>query len=1189
MGWWMWVWLLIHLAGGVPTGLGADGAGQPEGRPSQGVTAADIPPYIDINHITPAQWAGAVSAAKEGMRLVYGPMTEAQELKFDTEWLPAFEFPSQEVVEYFNKLNPLLACWLSTRDALAQATQAFDAAQFDALTSAGAGDPDSVEEAMEAAVLQGALVRSLQQRLEQVTQEILAMGPPPNAAHLRRKRKEAHEAAFESLKSPSLLTIVPEDLAATPGVLYEFAVRLGNMPRDAKLELMWIFSDGFSKRTGVDERVKHKFYGDPKNPGQSIRVQLIDAQNKTVLTTATTKVTLAFPKGMWVLVDRQVISSDPGKKGGRFMGGRRNPQTGQMEPIPQLPEHIFDNDIELKENSARALYGNLTRKLTLEMAQSWSKPPPRLAPEDMMQVEGAVQFVNGTYTPAYCYAQLYIGCEFYPWGPGTRTNQMSLGGEMVRANGPSEQKERQLKDAKTARFKMPRPYIRGPKGESIKPDGQYLILELSGSASLGSNTGGGAKFRVQYRYQWDPTGASLKAWGTPDEAGARPDTPSQEPPDAREARLKRERIEFHQLNIEHFRRNIQALETGLYGVTDPDRREAMLRDLLYNRDAMQRELDQIAAIQTGQFVRTRTELDALNLEIMARQGREMARKWDDIARILERGPRLINSAPPADRDRLREYFHRHINSDTIARGDVEKMRRVAASIGEQIIGHYEKEAAVAEEQAIDAATRLAYVENVKGVCDTSMMLLSFGGGRAAYMTYQGVTGFVEGGLGQAFQQTAGAYNTATIIANEAINGYQRGVLEHLDRYAADPQNVKLDEARFGFEGAAWSAGKAAVMAAVMNLGMKAITAHMQSPQNLRQPRQKWPTVQQQLAEARFLSRQANGRVLVKVYQQRCARLAAAGKSGAPRAEIQQLRASAEDAYKAIKVDYHAKAHLNAIGRAGDLKTLHYYNSMDRKFVNQVRGQLEKNMADKGWSRQQYKTFSNSASKGKAGMDLDMGAVEPPRYVVNKEGTRVFNPEYAKWQRGVTQNTPQGPVRKGVHEMQEAGQHELERAFEQVYGRRPGEAMANFTTASAHPEAYRDLAWLGRKGTKTADFPNIDRNWSGQAGDVTNFKINNLPREHPGLGKYTILQEQCRGAVKDFDTKIGPLLKGRSNPQAQDHLRRLRNVMDDFAQNRIGPIEAERQLNLLTGGEGIHEVGERFRIAITHLPRIGANP
>ena len=76
--------------------------------------------------------------------------------------------------------------------------------------------------------------------------------------------------------------------------------------------------------------------------------------------------------------------------------------------------------------------------------------------------------------------------------------------------------------------------------------------------------------------------------------------------------------------------------------------------------------------------------------------------------------------------------------------------------------------------------------------------------------------------------------------------------------------------------------------------------------------------------------------------------------------------------------------MNALARVGSSKLVHAYNSFDRPAMARPKERVAQRMQADGWSYQQYKTFSNSASKGKVGMDIDLGAVEPPRYVLSAE-------------------------------------------------------------------------------------------------------------------------------------------------------------------------------------------------------------
>ena len=99
---------------------------------------ANIPPFLDLNDLSAATWGGAVSAAKEAMRLVIGPMGPGEEKAFDDTWTPLFRFPHEKLVDWLNALNPLLGQYLATRASAAEAVLGFDAAQLEAAAAAGA-------------------------------------------------------------------------------------------------------------------------------------------------------------------------------------------------------------------------------------------------------------------------------------------------------------------------------------------------------------------------------------------------------------------------------------------------------------------------------------------------------------------------------------------------------------------------------------------------------------------------------------------------------------------------------------------------------------------------------------------------------------------------------------------------------------------------------------------------------------------------------------------------------------------------------------------------------------------------------------------------------------------------------------------------------------------------------------------
>ena len=368
--------------------------------------------------------------------------------------------------------------------------------------------------------------------------------------------------------------------------------------------------------------------------------------------------------------------------------------------------------------------------------------------------------------------------------------------------------------------------------------------------------------------------------------------------------------------------------------------------------------------------------------IMERQARDQAAYWSEVQRVLDHAPKLIALAPENERGALNDFFRRQVSREAIASGDLGRIRRAASAIGTKVRGGLEADAAAAELEAADASERLAYVESVKGTCDTSLLVLSGVGGTGIATAYMGVTGWVKGGPTEAFKQAATTWSAAARVASEAMDAYEKGVVENYEAYAADPGKVKIDETAAGFSRAAWSAGQTAAFAGLMKVGSMALGGIVGGARKAGGPPGGKASFRDVVDDVRFRQDAEGGRALVGAFRDKAAQLAAAGKRGASRGEIQRLRGEAEGLYRSIKTDYHAKVEMNAVARAGESRLVHAYNSFDRPAMARLKERVSQRMQADGWSGQQYRTFSNSASKGKIGMDVDLGAVEPPRYVLS---------------------------------------------------------------------------------------------------------------------------------------------------------------------------------------------------------------
>jgi hypothetical protein len=206
------------------------GAGAPQNKPEVTKAAfninamADIPPskpipFLDIVTISKTEWDGAVSAAMEGMRLVYGPMTDAENKQFEKSWAPLRQTPFKEAVDYLNKFNPLLGEFLTYRSAITQTSTLLEQAAQNAGYAAENDDPELSFAYIDLASKYQTLLISRQKRLQQITNELIALGNPPDGAQMMAEQQRRYKQEKDYLKSLVKSDFSPEGCWA--GYRYE--------------------------------------------------------------------------------------------------------------------------------------------------------------------------------------------------------------------------------------------------------------------------------------------------------------------------------------------------------------------------------------------------------------------------------------------------------------------------------------------------------------------------------------------------------------------------------------------------------------------------------------------------------------------------------------------------------------------------------------------------------------------------------------------------------------------------------------------------------------------------------------------------------------------------------------------------------------------------------------------------------
>lgn len=150
------------------------------GQLPAGVQAAIPAPIPDLDKLSGFNYNAAVSVAFEGMRLIYGVMPDDEAKKFEDIWKPLFDFPTQDIIDYLNKLNPLISQFLAIRETYVSNLSAVTMVLLDAGYAVELDDQEAWEDAMNESGLYGSAFQVLEKAMNVLAEKIQALGNPPN-------------------------------------------------------------------------------------------------------------------------------------------------------------------------------------------------------------------------------------------------------------------------------------------------------------------------------------------------------------------------------------------------------------------------------------------------------------------------------------------------------------------------------------------------------------------------------------------------------------------------------------------------------------------------------------------------------------------------------------------------------------------------------------------------------------------------------------------------------------------------------------------------------------------------------------------------------------------------------------------------------------------------------------------------
>lgn len=928
---------------------------RPSSIHSPDALAEELPGRLAWDTLDPIAYAASVTAAREGLRLLQGPMTAEQHRRYEEKWLPYYDLPTPEVVAYLAKLLPLLERVLAGRAGVSAAAQALAATLAEAGAAAAAGDTASLDDAMLRAQTQQTTLEAYRSSLFAAVHEIELLGNLPDPYASRRKQRRSYNEAVGALQplEPMLWIVrdvqVVEDAdprAGKPGRVRrhgdgflldaDTASGAGVVGRPTTASYVrWrvprvVPYGGWERRTPrAGEAGFEALVAVEVGSGwdQHLPPKLTTQEQAALQPPSATRIAAAVgrPAGLgqvagetWIVLGSREGhgSYDPPPPGLDFPTAWRGRAAATL-PVVRRVDAAPATDAE-----------RLGRRMAMAFMRSLRGTEARLAPDEAWRYGDWLYLGEGRYELVLTVEAQLSGIAFhvnYVYELVRETDSEEEAGALA----AEEARSARIADAEVGAFCTT---------YGIRSPVEHAILE-GRDPPAGRNDGG---------------------------SSTRPSVPPTR--DATEE-ARQDAIRFQQDAIRWFEGRLRRDRAEYESATDPVvRRELLMRMLSADADANAAR-DHLTRLTTGEWIRTRTAYDAWNHERMIEIGREQAERFVEPDRVLAGVLRQVALLPTVERAAAREDLRRALAEDPELRRDPERLRRLHGDMAVRVRMHWSK--AAADERLRSQVYRAVELGLEGTKISAGIALLGFGGwGVSAWggsatavwasetllgAAYGGATGYVEGGVVEASRQSLQWAGMVGFTASEAIEGYRT-----------------TGSAR----GAGDRAAKAWLMGKALELGMRWGVGVVARGRKLP------PDV------AAFQADMTVGAGLVETAARSEWALAEATSRGAPTATVQALTRDARLAAAAVQASYCAKLLLK---RQGPSIAGAAIGARVEGLVAESLDDLATRLEAMGYANARelrFQSFRNASSAGTFGMDVDLGLVEVPGIAPTRAGRRV---------------------------------------------------------------------------------------------------------------------------------------------------------------------------------------------------------
>ncbi len=163
------------------------------------ILPAKLETSLNVNQLSQAQYAGAVTSAKEAIRFLSGAALPRREQIFEAQWTPLYDYPDPALNLYLNKVNPLLLSYATCHHAMGRVGLEHDQAMDAARDAAGKGNEAGAVTALSILHQKQLMMASLLKQMENVAGQIQLQGKPPEPRQAKARAKQRHRQAVARL------------------------------------------------------------------------------------------------------------------------------------------------------------------------------------------------------------------------------------------------------------------------------------------------------------------------------------------------------------------------------------------------------------------------------------------------------------------------------------------------------------------------------------------------------------------------------------------------------------------------------------------------------------------------------------------------------------------------------------------------------------------------------------------------------------------------------------------------------------------------------------------------------------------------------------------------------------------------------------------------------------------------------